>query len=173
MRYRCTEIHREWPDTQTLILDEAVAEYSLAFAIQALPVSQGQVATGKDGEGANHPRAGSSWENLIRHMQGTEYADEIKSLREGMKGIKKGSKIYQLDTALTATGVSACGARNLKAQPPDDSTHPVILPRDHWLLTLVLKFYHEQSGHSGREYTVAEVQQRYWIPGFAPLLDVS
>jgi len=52
----------------------------------------------------------------------------------------------------------------LRQAPIDnDARHPIILPKGHHIVKLIIKYYHHISGHSGLEYTLALIRQRYWI----------
>ena len=41
--------------------------------------------------------------------------------------------------------------------------HPVILPKEHHVVKLIIQYYHLISGHSGLEYTLSLTRQKYWI----------
>lgn len=40
--------------------------------------------------------------------------------------------------------------------------HPIILPKDHHMVQLIIH-YHHVSAHSGVEYTLSLIRQRYWV----------
>lgn len=44
-----------------------------------------------------------------------------------------------------------------------DAMHPVILPKKHHVVKLLIQYYHHVAGHSGLEYTLSLTRQRYWI----------
>jgi len=44
-----------------------------------------------------------------------------------------------------------------------DSRFPIILPKDCWVTTLIVKFYHEKVGHHGTNHTLAAISSRFWI----------
>ena len=46
----------------------------------------------------------------------------------------------------------------------------VILPKSSRVSALLVRHHHETCGHMGREYTVAEVRQEYWIQGLRGLV---
>ena len=49
--------------------------------------------------------------------------------------------------------------------------HPIILPKNHHVSKLVLRQAHEfQSGHSGKEYVLSLIRQKFWIVGARPLV---
>ncbi|XP_024123270.2 uncharacterized protein LOC112143483 [Oryzias melastigma] len=45
-----------------------------------------------------------------------------------------------------------------------DAKHPVILPKDHHVSTLILRGIHQETGHSGRNYTLSRLREKFWIP---------
>lgn len=68
--------------------------------------------------------------------------------------------IFQLGRSIlvsTAT-IMVCGD-NL----PLSAKHPIILPRDHHLTTLIVRRAHEKVCHNGTKETLTEVRSRFWI----------
>ena len=59
-------------------------------------------------------------------------------------------------------GLLRVGGR-LNARISRNSKHPVILPKNHHVVTLILNHYNHISGHSGVEYTLSLIRQNYWI----------
>jgi len=41
--------------------------------------------------------------------------------------------------------------------------HPIILPKQHHVTTLIARHYHEATGHSGTEHMLSLIRERYWI----------
>ena len=99
---------------------------------------------------------------LVHYVQTQEYTSEIQNIQDPISVLKKTSRLYKFDPVLTAEGILLCGVRS-KGQQVEDS-QPVILPKDHHITYLLVKYYHEMHGHSGREYLVSMMRQRYWIP---------
>ena len=52
-------------------------------------------------------------------------------------------------------GTIRVGGRIRRAPIPFDAIHPMILPRDHPVFTLIVRHYHEYLGHAGREYVLS------------------
>ena len=46
---------------------------------------------------------------------------------------------------------------------PEESKHPVILPYDHHVTKLIVRYYHINQGHAGTSQTLAAIRQKYWI----------
>ena len=60
-------------------------------------------------------------------------------------------------------GVVRVGGR-LSSAPVDFSLrHPVILPKESHFTDLVVRQYHESSGHSGYNGTLSSLHEMYWI----------
>ena len=55
------------------------------------------------------------------------------------------------------------GGRLSKAKISERQKHPVILPKFHHIVDLIVREQHEMSGHTGREHVLSLVRQRYWI----------
>lgn len=49
----------------------------------------------------------------------------------------------------------------------EEQKHPAILPKDHHISKLVLRHIHHQVGHSGRNYMLSKLRQKYWIPNIS------
>ena len=55
--------------------------------------------------------------------------------------------------------------KQLLATLPSDMGNPIILPRNHPLVVLLLRYLHEISGHCGYKRLIHEARRRYWITG--------
>ena len=69
----------------------------------------------------------------------------------------------QFDLFLDEDGIWRCGGRLSNADVPFHTKHPILLPRDHHLATLVVRRAHNRVLHNGVKDTLAEVRARYWI----------
>ena len=76
--------------------------------------------------------------------------------------VKKCSNIYKLD-AFMENGFIRVGGRPHNAPIKIDARHPIILPKKHHVVNLIIGYYHRASGHSGVEYTLSLLRQGYWI----------
>ncbi len=101
---------------------------------------------------------------ILKHIQVKCFENECDSLRESKdaKVLKKSSKIYKLDPVLN-DGLVCVGGRLDQAPIGQQAKHPVILPKNHHVVTLIVNYYHKLCGHSGLEYTLSLIRQRYWI----------
>ncbi|KAK3708359.1 hypothetical protein QZH41_004261 [Actinostola sp. cb2023] len=55
------------------------------------------------------------------------------------------------------------GGRIHNAPVVYDTAHPFILPKDHYVSTLIVRHYHKLLGHAGREHVLSAIRQCYWI----------
>ena len=55
------------------------------------------------------------------------------------------------------------GGRLRWATMPFESKHPAILPKDHFVTDLLIRHYHEESGHAGALHVLAALREKYWI----------
>lgn len=100
---------------------------------------------------------------IIRYVQRRVYKHEMQKPKTG---IRRKDRLYKLDPVLTDRGILVCEihGKGVPLNSADNSQQP-ILPKDHHISKLIVRHFHEMSGHSGREYTVAGIRSHYWIPG--------
>jgi hypothetical protein len=60
-------------------------------------------------------------------------------------------------------GILCVGGRLEHASIPSESKHQMILPKSHHVVNLIIQHYHEMAGHSGKEYVLSLLRQRFWI----------
>ena len=60
-------------------------------------------------------------------------------------------------------GIIRVGGRLRNSEIEPDAKHPVLLPKDHHVSHLIIRHYHRVSGHSGIDYTLSLIGQKYWI----------
>src|SRR5664279_1783026 len=98
--------------------------------------------------------------NIMRYVQREAFPDEVAGLitcRDQIvhqKG-KKTSRIYRLEPVSMDSSVLRVGGRL--------RSHQIILPKCHAVVNLMIKHFHEISGHSGKEHVMSLVRQKYWI----------
>ncbi|XP_028395694.1 uncharacterized protein LOC114519723 [Dendronephthya gigantea] len=107
---------------------------------------------------------------ILRLVQRESYHDELTSAtyteqpnsHGRSKSIKKSSSVYKLDPMLV-NGLLCVGGRLQQAPIDDEAKHPIILPKKHHIVTLIVRHFHALSGHSGTEHTLSLIRRRYWI----------
>ena len=60
-------------------------------------------------------------------------------------------------------GVLRIGGRLSAAPIKYDAKHQIIVPRESQIVPLLIRWFHAQTGHSGREYVLAKIREKYWI----------
>ena len=78
------------------------------------------------------------------------------------KVLKKSSNIFKLDPILSQPLIRV-GGRLQRVPINTDARHPVILPKKHHVVKLLIQYYYHLAGHSGLEYTLSLTRQRYCI----------
>jgi hypothetical protein len=68
--------------------------------------------------------------------------------------------IARLDPVFSNDGLLCVGGRLRRAT---NSSHPVILPSKHPITELIVREYHEKSGHAGSEHVLAALRTTFWI----------
>ena len=109
---------------------------------------------------------------ILKYVQEQSFKEErglLSKVTENQKTssknanvVKKASNIYKLDPVFDE-GLIRVGGRLGEAPISKDARHPVILPKVHHVVTLITNHYHNLSGHSGLEYTLSLIRQKYWI----------
>lgn len=81
------------------------------------------------------------------------------------KSLKK-SSVYRLDPYIDDTGILRVGGRLHQTDLTFKEKHPVLLPKGHHVSMLILRYYHEQVHHQGRQITHGALRNAgYWLVG--------
>ena len=100
--------------------------------------------------------------SIIRYSQQRSFKEEIAALSAG-KCVSRDSSIYKLDPRLE-DGLVRVGGRLSKAALPEETKHPLILSKNQHIFTLILRYMHQQVGHSGRNHTLSRLRKKFRIP---------
>ena len=107
---------------------------------------------------------------IVKSVQHKHFKGEVGVLKSRKPVVKK-SPIYILEPFLDEEGILRVGGRLKNAPLPEKAQHPIILPKNHHVSRLVARRAHEfQSGHSGKEYVLSLIRQKFWIVGARPLV---
>jgi hypothetical protein len=98
---------------------------------------------------------------VIKYVQGQHFKDEISTVMAG-DTLRHGS-LYKLRPTLLADGLLCIGGRLRKAVLPESQRHPIILPKYHHVVDLIIRSYHESSGHTGREHVLSLVREQFCV----------
>ncbi|XP_068757963.1 uncharacterized protein [Montipora capricornis] len=101
---------------------------------------------------------------IIAQAQQQAFPDEYRMLAQG-KNLPPSSKLLQLRPVFDEDELVRCDERLRYTEfVPHDTRFPIILPRRHWVTTLIVKHYHEKGYHaSGTNQTLADLSSRFWI----------
>lgn len=99
---------------------------------------------------------------IIKFCQHRAFTEEIAALKMG-SAVKKSSPLHKLSPVLQ-DGVLRVGGRLSRSAMPEHAKHPAILPKHHYVTQLIIRQIHEDTGHSGRNYTLSHLRQQYWVP---------
>ena len=102
-----------------------------------------------------------SAKKIVQLVQRQTFAEEIDSLTEG-RPVKCQSKLATLLPVLVE-GTVRVGGRIRRAPITYEAAHPMILPKDHPVSILIVRYYHEILGHAGREHVLSFIRQHFWI----------
>ncbi|XP_057686666.1 uncharacterized protein LOC130912537 [Corythoichthys intestinalis] len=102
---------------------------------------------------------------IIRDIQASEYANEIKTLENG-KALPHNSKLFHMDTFLDKDRLLKVGGRLKHATCSSIVKHPVIVPKNHHVTQLIIAHFHSKVQHQGKGLTINEIRSNgFWIPG--------
>ncbi|XP_063994400.1 uncharacterized protein LOC135171756 [Diachasmimorpha longicaudata] len=73
--------------------------------------------------------------------------------------------LAKLTPRIDDQGILRLGGRLKNSLLDPDETHPIILPRQSRLTTLIINEAHQKTLHGGVQLTMAHIRQRYWIVG--------
>lgn len=82
-------------------------------------------------------------------VQKQTYPEEVAALQTGT--LKRTSHLFELDPQIV-DGVLRVGGRLHRSALPEDTKHPVILPKSSHVSTLILRHIHQKVGHGGRNH---------------------
>ncbi|KAK3744013.1 hypothetical protein QZH41_004823 [Actinostola sp. cb2023] len=108
---------------------------------------------------------------IVKYVQKQAFKEELSILNcidkenqesSNQSTVKKCSSIYKLDPIMKDS-LLRVGGRLQRAPIENDAKHPIILPKKHHVVKLIINYYHRASAHSGIEYTLSLIRQKYWI----------
>ena len=87
----------------------------------------------------------------------------VKSAQQSITDLKNLTKQFNLFK--DECGVWCCGGRLANTEVPFATKFPILIPRSHYLSTLIVKQAHERVLHDGVKETFTETRSKFWIPG--------
>ena len=101
-------------------------------------------------------------EYLIKLIQTECFQAEINNIKS-KQPLHKDSPLKHLDPFIDDNGILRIGGRLIKSEF-QHSAKQIILPRRHYVVRLLIKQLHEKYKHCGREYLLAKLRERFWVP---------
>ena len=106
-------------------------------------------------------------EVIIKYVQNQSFKEDMQTLsrvteetQDKKIAVKKCSNICKLDP-FVENGFIRIGGRLHNAPIKIDARHPIILPKKHHVVNLIIDYYHRASGHSGVKYALPILRQGY------------
>ena len=99
---------------------------------------------------------------ILSIVQQSNFQGELTTLKEKNGSVKRVSPIKKLSPEII-DGLLCVGGRLTHAPLENTAKHQVILPKHHHVSTLIVRHYHQLSGHSGLEYVLSLTRQKFWI----------
>lgn len=97
----------------------------------------------------------------VKHVQEVHFADAFAALTKGRHKVCK--LIHQFDLFEDQDGYLRLGSRLTNATLSADSTHPILLPADHRLTSLIILYIHRQEEHASAGTVLSRLRERFWI----------
>ncbi|XP_068674527.1 uncharacterized protein [Montipora foliosa] len=110
---------------------------------------------------------------ILKNVQKQSFEKELSTLEQNAKvkeqidanqPVTKTSNLFKLDPILKNELLLVWG-RLQRASIGEEAKHPIILPKKHHIVRLVIEHYHRLTGHSGVEYTLSVIHQKFWNIG--------
>lgn len=111
---------------------------------------------------------------IIKCVQQEIFLEVLKSLSKGKK-IPDQSQIKCLNPIIDKDGLVRVRQRLFNADMAENEKHPIIIPANHHIATLLVKHYYEKVAHQGLHFTEG-VQQAYGLlelRSSSPVLSIS
>ena len=99
---------------------------------------------------------------VIMFAQSRTFAEERRAIGKG-DCVKKSSVLATSDPILV-NGLLRVGGRLSRAPLHDDLKHQIIIAKDSPLARLLIQHFHQNSGHSGREYVLSLLRHVLMLP---------
>ena len=93
---------------------------------------------------------------IIRHIQRAHFWQDMK--------LNRANTLAKLDPFVNSNDILCVGGRLREAPGMSlQARHPMILPKSHHVVDLIIRHTHEKNGHVGREHVLSLLREKYWI----------
>ncbi|XP_039306359.1 uncharacterized protein LOC120358020 [Solenopsis invicta] len=100
----------------------------------------------------------------VKEIQRASFQGDLQLLSKG-RPISKSSPLVRLTPFLDAKGLLRVGGRLQFSSLSQDEKHPLILPRESTLTSLIIRDAHLRTLHGGTQITLSLLRSEYWIIG--------
>ena len=110
-------------------------------------------------------------QKIILEVQKQTFAQDYKLVEKGQV-VNKRSALYKLNPFIDEAGILRVGGRLQRSSVLGYSEkHPIILPREAHVTSLIVKHHHNEIHHQGRTFTQGALRSNgYWIIGSTRLV---
>ena len=100
-------------------------------------------------------------EVVIMVQKGT-FPEELKDLKAGRQ-VRASSNIVKLKPVIMSDGVLRVGGRISRTPISPEAMNPMILPKNHHVTTIRIRYVHERNGHCGVEQVLCLFREQFWV----------
>lgn len=104
---------------------------------------------------------------ILLCIQKEHFSDEINMLQCSKS---ERSKLNSLCPFLSDDGLLRVGGRLQNAKIEFSQKHPILLPKDHHITSLIVRDIHLTTLHGGNNLTLATLRMQYWVPSARNLI---
>ncbi|XP_054282631.1 uncharacterized protein LOC128999895 [Macrosteles quadrilineatus] len=99
---------------------------------------------------------------IVKNIQQTHFSDDISAIKQGQLCSPRLRRLSPF-IDLHQSGLLRVGGRLNRAPIDYDTKHPLLLPKNHHVVNLIINYYHKKHLHSGPQLTQALLCQHFWI----------
>ena len=99
---------------------------------------------------------------IIKSWQNEAFGKEIQCIQNN-RNITKSSVLSKLSPIIDPQGLLCVGGRLEQGELTNEEKHPVILPGQHHVTTLVVEHLHHEIKHQGRHFTQGIVRAKGYL----------
>ena len=104
--------------------------------------------------------------SIIKMYQQSCFQNEISRLLDG-KCVSRKSNVFKLDPFLYDHEIIRVGGRMRQSRMEDKLKHPILLPKNGDITSVIIDFYHRRVGHGSRAMTINEIRGNgFWVINF-------
>ena len=108
---------------------------------------------------------------IICYLQNKDFDSKLHCLQSS-EVVPSSSSVHRLELYMDSDGILRVCGRLQSASICEEAKHPAILPKDGHVTKLIVRHVHEvEACHSGREYVLACLRSKYWIPGARTIIN--